>query len=108
MLHEGSLQRVKRSVVRKSLYGKNLFSRDILDRVSAGSDRFIVDDDGAYTALALAAAELGAGQFQVRAQHPEEIALAVRGYAYGTVVELETNGLIHRCSSFPASGVLLA
>jgi hypothetical protein len=100
VLHESFLQRMQLPVFSQALDSKHFLSRDILERVPAGSNGFSVDDHGACPAMALTATELGAGESHLCAQHPEERSFTIRRYANRTAVEPETNGLFHRLPSF--------
>jgi hypothetical protein len=100
VLHKCFLEWMKLSFICKAFDRDYFFPRDVLYRVLAGSHSFFVDNYSACATLAVAAAEFGSRKPQIRAQYPEERSLTIRGDAYGTIVQLETNRLLHSRSFF--------
>jgi hypothetical protein len=96
MVNECPLDRMEFSVLRQSLDGDHLFTRDILNAVMTGSNGFFVDDNGARPALLAPAAVFDPGQLQIGSKDPEKLSLSFRGDAYRTVIQLEMDGLVHR------------
>src|SRR3954469_18977021 len=89
MLHEGLLDRMQGAVARQPLDGGDLAVARRAERGDARADGLAVDEHGAGAADPGAAAVLGAGQPQVGAEHPEELAAVVGVEGGGTAVESE-------------------
>ena len=75
-------------------------SLDHRHRRDAGADRVAVDVHGAGAAGRDAAAELGAGQLEMLAQHPQQRRVAVHSHLFALTVEDEGGhgGLLYQGS----------
>jgi hypothetical protein len=89
------LDRMQFSVNGQPLDGKNLLVFDTADGKHARAKSHAVDDDRTRTAKTFPAAVLRSCQTQIGAQDPQKGTLRIGVYAYGFVIELEGNFLVH-------------
>ena len=89
MLEERLLERVKAGVLAQALDGEHPLAGDLGDGNRARSDGIFIHNYGAGAAQGGAAAELGAGEAEVVAQHPQQHALVVDRHAHRLAVERE-------------------
>jgi len=95
MFEKGALKRMESISIGQTFYGDNFLAADIAYGETAGTDRFLIDDDGARSAEPLAAAEFGPGKIQVRAENPKKLSVAFDLYCCRFSVECEFNGFCH-------------
>ena len=88
LLDPGHLQRVV-AVVGETLDGRDASSLDRGDGELAGLRRVTIDMHGAGAALADAAAELGAGQPKVLAEHPEQGRIGIDIHLFALSIDPE-------------------
>src|SRR5580704_15956149 len=72
LVKEGLLNRSKTPVLFEAFDCDNLGAADAADRQEAGARRYAVEQDGAGAALALAAAVVGSGEFEMVAKNREQ------------------------------------
>jgi hypothetical protein len=101
------LQWVKLSVCGQALDGKNVLAGYVFDRIPAGSDGFLPNNNRTGTALVVAAAEFCSCQAEVCAQNPQQRSLAICGNTHRTSVEIKTNGRFHLSSSLALDDTIL-
>src|SRR3974390_529009 len=91
LLHEGALQRMRRRDGAEALDGRYLARAERPDRGDAGAHGTAVNQHRAGAALCKPAAELGAVELEIVAQHIEQWRIGLRGYAANCPIHLKAD-----------------
>jgi len=105
LVDEGLLQRVQFAWRAEAFDRRDLASRYRADRRDAGTDRLAIDQHRASAALRQAAAEFGAVELEVVAQHVEQRRVRLSGNRTAHPIDCQVGS--HACPLARAAGILL-
>ena len=92
---KGFLQRMKLISLCQAFYGRDFLPLNRSDRRYAGAYSLVVDDDGARTAKAAAAAVFCSRKPEIGSEDPQQFSVALNINAGRFSVKYKTNGFFH-------------